>query len=171
MSHTEVLLTYNFHKGTPSTLMNQNSYTQGYLEYPYESNINNQDMEESMEYSDQTIREIIDCNFKRLESDDAFNRMLLFIIIEQERNNIQVTKNHILNEFKESKHTISSLLRFMDGLGFISIYKKGKENIYKITTSGSRYLEMFLSTTKGNAFYINSGYFKKSNERGAENEK
>lgn len=113
-----------------------------------------------MDYSEQTIEEIIRYNFNRLECDDIFNRMLLFIIIEDERNQILVTKNHILNEFEESKHTISSLIRFMDGLGFIKIQKRGKENIYKITNGGARYLEKFLSTDNGQKFYMNSGYHK-----------
>jgi len=111
-----------------------------------------------MDYSEQTIEEIIGCNFKRLENDDILNRMLLFIIIEDERKQKLVTKNRILNEFHESKHTVSSMLRFMDGLGFIKIQKRGKENIYKITTCGMRYLEKFLSTDNGQNFYISTGY-------------
>lgn len=114
-----------------------------------------------MDYSEQTIAEIIKSNFNRLEYDESFNKILLLIIVDDEINQIPVTKNHILNEFKESKHTISSMLRFMDGLGFLKIQRKGKENLYKITKCGSKYLEKYLSTDHGRELYSLTGYNKK----------
>lgn len=114
-----------------------------------------------MNYSEHTINEIINCNYKRLQEDDTLNKMMLFILIESDRNNIKVSKTHILNEFSDSKHTISSILRFMDGLGFIEIIRSGKENHYKITECGSIYLERFLNTEYGKDFYTKTAYYAK----------
>lgn len=114
-----------------------------------------------MAYQLQTIEDIISSNYDRLITDRILNKALLFIIIETKKHMKQVTKKAILKEFQESKHTINSVLRFMDGLGFIEIEHQGKEKLYTVTETGVAYLDKYLATTQGLIFYSETGYDKK----------